>query len=160
METITEQKFNAYLSLGTNVGSLKENIDTAINFISSTEHIFIKLKSEIIKTKPVDYLDQPDFLNMVILVETLYSPNELLKVLKQIEKTMGRTNDVLKGPRIIDIDIILYDDVVLNSKHLTIPHLQMYKRKFILDLLHQINPDLIDPLTSKTIKELRELCLM
>jgi 2-amino-4-hydroxy-6-hydroxymethyldihydropteridine diphosphokinase len=71
---------------------------------------------------------------------------------------MGRVDNILKGPRIIDIDIILYDDVVLNSEQLTIPHSQMRKRKFILDLLSQINPGLLDPLTFKSIKELRDLC--
>ena len=150
---------NVYLSLGTNIGNLEENIDMAVNLILNTEHIFIKSKSAIIKTKPVDYFDQPDFLNMVMLVETSYSPNELLNALKQIEKTMGRKNDILKGPRIIDIDIIMYDDVVLNSECLTIPHPEMSKRKFILDLLEQVNPNLVDPLTLKSVKELREnLC--
>ena len=148
---------NTYLSLGSNVGNLKENIETAISFILGTGHIFIKLKSDMIKTEPVDYLDQPDFLNMVILAETDFTPHELLKTLKQIEKTMGREDSVFKGPRIIDIDILVYDDVVLNSEHLTIPHPQMRKRKFILDLLNQVNPDLIDPITSKSIKELREV---
>jgi 2-amino-4-hydroxy-6-hydroxymethyldihydropteridine diphosphokinase len=146
----------AYLSLGTNIGNLEENINTAINLILDTQNIFIKLKSEIIKTKPVDYLDQPDFLNMIILVETSYKPNELLDALKQIEKAMGRENGIPKGPRIMDIDIIMYDDMALNSEHLTIPHSQMRKRKFILDLLNEINPNLIDPLTSKSIKELAE----
>jgi len=144
------------LSLGSNVGNLKENLDTAINLILDSQNIFIKLKSEIIKTEPVDYFAQPNFLNMIILVDTLYNPYELLNALKQIENVMGRENNVLKGPRIIDIDIILYDDLVLNSEHLTIPHSQMRKRKFILDLLNEMNPDLIDPITSKTIKELRE----
>lgn len=147
----------AYLSLGSNVGNLKENLDTAINLILDSQNIFIKLKSEIIKTEPVDYLAQPDFLNMIILVDTLYNPYELLNALKQIENVMGRENNVLKGPRIIDIDIILYDDLVLNSEHLTIPHSQMRKRKFILDLLNEMNPNLIDPITSKSIKELREV---
>ena len=146
----------AYLSLGSNVGNLKENLDTAINLILDSQNISIKLKSEIIKTEPVDYFEQPDFFNMIILVDTLYNPYELLNALKQIENVMGRENNVLKGPRIIDIDIILYDDLVLNSEHLTIPHSQMRKRKFILDLLNEMNPDLIDPITSKTIKELRE----
>ena len=150
---------NVYLSLGTNIGNLEENIDMAVNLILGTGHIFIKSKSAIIKTEPVDYLEQPDFLNMVMLAETLYSPNELLNALKQIEKTMGRQNDISKGPRIIDIDIIMYDDVVLNSECLTIPHPQMSKRKFILDLLEQVNPNLVDPLTLKSVKELREnLC--
>ena len=149
---------NVYLSLGSNIGNLEENIDTALSLISSTGCISIIAKSEMIKTKPVDYLDQPDFLNMMLLAETLYTPHELLKVIKQIEKTMGREDNILKGPRIIDIDIILYDDVVLNSEQLTIPHSQMRKRKFILDLLSQINPGLLDPLTFKSIKELRDLC--
>ena len=145
-----------YLSLGTNVGNLKENIDTAIKNILATGCISIKVKSKIIKTKPVNFLDQPDFLNMIVLVETTYKPKELLNTLKQIEKTMGRKTNISKGPRIIDIDIIMYDDVVLNTKHLTIPHPQMRERKFILDLLNQVNPNLIDPLTFKTVKELRE----
>jgi 2-amino-4-hydroxy-6-hydroxymethyldihydropteridine diphosphokinase len=136
-----------YIGLGSNLGDRSGNINKARLEILSMQDIKLIKESSIEETEPVDYLTQPLFLNQIILAKTVIPPEKLLKIFKSIEKKLGRKKVVLKGPRIIDLDILLYDDLVFKSHKLTIPHPEIKNREFVLKHLLEINGDLIDPLT-------------
>jgi len=135
---------NVFIGLGSNLDNRLDNIERA-----KKELIFNGIEiigaSTIDNTKPVDFLNQPDFLNQVILVETGLKPNDLLKLLQKIEIKIGRKKVILKGPRIIDLDILLYEDIILDIEGLKIPHPEIKNRDFILKHLIEINPDITDP---------------
>ncbi len=135
------------IGLGSNLGDRNSNIANARDELLNTGEIEIVKGSGIEETEPVDYLNQPLFLNQIILIKTELPPKILLKVLQKIEKKLGRTKTIPKGPRIIDLDILLYDDIIFNSRKLTIPHPEIKKRRFILKHLIEIEPCLADPLT-------------
>jgi 2-amino-4-hydroxy-6-hydroxymethyldihydropteridine diphosphokinase len=134
-----------YLGLGTNLGDRFQNLYHAKEYIKAQE-IKIEAESTIDETDPVDVLNQPKFLNQVILASTQLLPHELLNVLKKIEMTMGRIPSIPKGPRLIDIDILLYNDDIINDAHLTIPHPEIRKRSFVLKHLAELNQQLRDPI--------------
>jgi 2-amino-4-hydroxy-6-hydroxymethyldihydropteridine diphosphokinase len=144
----------AYIGLGSNLGDRKKQLTNAIQHIASHCPVTILNKSSIIETDPVDYLDQPRFLNQVIVVETSLAPHDLLLALKQTEANLGRIKSFPKGPRTIDLDILLYDDIMLQTDDLTIPHPEIKNRKFILQNLIELDPDLKDPATGKKYREL------
>lgn len=143
-----------YIGLGSNLGDRKKHLADAIQYLTSRCPVTILDTSSIIETDPVDYLDQPPFLNQIILIKTSLAPQDLLQELKQAEASLGRTKSILKGPRTIDLDILLYDDITLKTDDLTIPHPQIKKRKFILRHLIELDPDLIDPETGRKYREL------
>jgi 2-amino-4-hydroxy-6-hydroxymethyldihydropteridine diphosphokinase len=143
-----------YIGLGSNLGDRKKNLSDAIQHLASGCPVTILDKSSIIETDPVDYLDQPRFLNQVIVVETSLAPRDLLRELKQAEADLGRTKSFSKGPRTIDLDILLYDDIILNTDDLKIPHPEIKNRKFILRHLVELDPELKDPATGKKYREL------
>ncbi|MFA6305275.1 MAG: 2-amino-4-hydroxy-6-hydroxymethyldihydropteridine diphosphokinase [Candidatus Gracilibacteria bacterium] len=120
----------AYLSLGSNLGNREFFLKKAISEIKKTAKI--KKKSKIYETSPVGYKKQEDFLNMVIGIETTLSPQKLLKKLQEIEKKLGRERKTKNGPRTIDIDILTYEDTIVDEPNLKIPHPRMHKRKFVL----------------------------
>lgn len=136
-----------YIGLGSNLGDKRANLAKARDELLNIVHVEILKESIIEETEPVDYLDQPAFLNQIILIKTELNPENLLKMLKSIEKRLGRKKTIPKGPRIIDLDILLYDDLVFKSHRLTIPHPEIKNRIFILKQLVEINPSLLDPLT-------------
>jgi 2-amino-4-hydroxy-6-hydroxymethyldihydropteridine diphosphokinase len=136
-----------YIGLGSNLGDRKLNIAKACDALLKTGKIEILKTSRIEETVPVDYLNQPLFLNQIILVKTKLIPVELLKTVKIIEKKLGRKKTVPKGPRIIDLDILLYDNAVINSRRLTIPHPEIKNRGFILKHLIEIDQKLADPVS-------------
>jgi 2-amino-4-hydroxy-6-hydroxymethyldihydropteridine diphosphokinase len=141
----------AFLLVGTNQGDLQLNIKSAIENIQH-QGIAIVKRSSISRTKPWGCEDQPDFLNMTLKIETSYEPQELLYVLKSIETRMGRRPDALRwGPRIIDIDILFYEDRVIESKELTIPHPEFLNRPFAIRLLAEIEPSFEHPCTHKKV---------
>ncbi len=141
-----------YLALGTNLGDRLANLHAAINaFPSSVVH---RQSSHIYETPPWGYLDQPAFLNMAVKCETDLDAASLLKRLKQIEVEIGRVESFRWGPRQIDIDILFYDDLILESESLTIPHPRLHQRAFVLVPLADIALDLIHPVFQKTIAEL------
>ena len=142
----------AYLGLGSNLGHRKKNLQKARELIAQNTSITITQESTILETEPVEFIDQPFFLNQVILVTTNYSPFQLHNETIRIEKAMGRKKYIPKGPRIIDIDILLYDDVTLKSEELEIPHPGIINRPFILQHLIELAPSLCDPLTGKQYK--------
>ena len=141
-----------YIGLGTNLGDRHRNLQIAKKELARTETITILHESSIEETEPVDYLDQPMFLNQVILAETELQPLRLLAILKKIEGKLGRERTIAKGPRTIDLDILLYDDMVIHSEELTIPHAEIKNRAFVLKHLAEISPALADPETGEMYK--------
>lgn len=129
-----------YLGLGSNLGNKRKNIKEALRLLRRDVKI-IKVSS-LYKTKPVGYLDQPDFLNAVAEIATSLTPLQLLKQVKSIERIIGRTKTVRWGPRLIDIDILLYEGQKIKHSKLIIPHPQINKRNFVLNPLKEIAPAL------------------
>jgi 2-amino-4-hydroxy-6-hydroxymethyldihydropteridine pyrophosphokinase len=144
----------AYIGLGSNLGEREKHLENAIQHLASRRPVTILKKSSVIETDPVDYRDQPRFLNQVIIIETSLAPHDLLRELKQAEIDLGRTKSFPKGPRTIDLDILLYDDIMLKTDDLTIPHPEIKNREFILRHLIELDPELIDPATGKKYREL------
>lgn len=116
------------------------------------------LVSSIYETAPWGKTDQPDFLNQVLLIDTKFSPEELLKSILSIEEKGGRKRTIKNAPRTIDIDILFYNDLILEKPGLTIPHPRIAIRKFVLEPLNEISPEFIHPVIGKTIRELMLEC--
>lgn len=155
--SISRSRHKAYVALGSNVGDREDHLNNAIEKINEYDRIMkIKKISSFYNTAPVGYVDQPDFLNAVIEIETYLEPEGLLYLLHKIEDEEGRERTVHWGPRTLDLDIILFDDMIINTTNLKIPHPEMTKRDFVLVPLCEIAPYAIHPLTNKYIKELKE----
>jgi 2-amino-4-hydroxy-6-hydroxymethyldihydropteridine diphosphokinase len=144
----------AYLSLGSNVGNRETQLHDAIARLDAAGRVLAA--SSLYETEPVDFIEQPWFLNCAVALETRKTPQQLLAAILGIEEQMGRKRLQNKGPRSIDIDILLFDNVIMNSKELTIPHPAMHQRRFVLEPLAEIAPDAIHPVLKKTIRELRD----
>ena len=138
-----------YIGLGSNIGERREYLASAIRMIKEKISPDLLSESSVIETKAVDYTEQPDFLNQVISIKTQIHPETLLETLKEIEKTLGRVKRFDKGPREIDLDILLYDDLVMNNSSLVIPHPEIRNREFIIEHLVELNPELRDPVTGE-----------
>lgn len=132
-----------YLSLGSNIGDKFAYLKKAIENLKQHEKIEITKYSSLYETAPVGYLNQDNFINQVIELSTSLLPYELLSVCQMIENKLERKRTIRFGPRTIDIDILLYDDLILNDENLTIPHPRMYERAFVLVPLFEINKDLV-----------------
>ncbi len=143
-----------YLGLGANLGNREENIKKAISRLSSDSEILIKKRSSMIETKPYGKFDQPDFINSVIEIDTDITAENLLSKCLTVENELGRKRNEKWGPRTIDIDILFYNDHIINSQNLTIPHPDLHNRKFVLCSLNEICPDFIHPVINKKIKEI------
>lgn len=141
-----------YLALGSNIGNRQKNLSAALERLRAIMDIH-KLSS-VYETEPVGYLDQPRFLNMVCYGQTTASPDELLRSTKAIEEALGREPSFRNAPRPIDIDILLYDNLRMETEDLTIPHPRMSERAFVLVPLAEIAPTAIDPVSGKTAQEL------
>ena len=146
-----------YLSLGSNIGNRGKNLSDA-RFLLEKEHIKILKSSSIYETQPVDYSAQPWFLNQMLEVNTVLLPDELLDILKKIEAKLGRLKSIPKGPREIDIDIILCRECTLDRPDLQIPHQKFTERRFVLAPLAEIEKDLYIKITKRTITELLNRC--
>ncbi len=143
-----------YLALGSNLGDRRGNLAAALQRLR--EKVELHTISSVYETEPVGYLDQPRFLNMVCCGKTELSAQKLLKEVKSIETLIGRQPSFRNGPRPIDIDILLYDDVQIEEETLTIPHPRMHERAFVLVPLTEISPNVIDPISGRTAQELAD----
>ena len=145
----------AYISVGSNIGNKLENCKKGVDSLIRSDSVTLKAQSPCYKTDPVDYLDQAWFINYVIKIETSLDPFELLNKLKSIQQDAGRLRDEIRfGPRILDLDIILFDDEVINSEKLIIPHPRMHKRRFVLKPVCDIDSEIIHPVLKKNMKYL------
>jgi dihydroneopterin aldolase/2-amino-4-hydroxy-6-hydroxymethyldihydropteridine diphosphokinase len=140
------------LGLGSNIGNKEENISKALDLIS--EVCDVKKISPLYLTEPVGAIKQEWFLNCVVEVKTDYDPEKLLSSFKSIERKLGRTKRIKNGPRSIDIDILFYEDQIVKTKNLVIPHPLIQERLFVLKPLMDLNPHFIHPVLKKTIEEL------
>jgi 2-amino-4-hydroxy-6-hydroxymethyldihydropteridine diphosphokinase len=143
----------AYVGLGSNLGDRRSNLENAVERLGSPE-LRVPRQSSIYETEPRDVADQPWFLNQVIEVETTLFPRQLLRRLQKIELDLGRRPTVPKGPRLIDLDILLYASAKISTPGLEIPHPRLAERRFVLEPLAELAPDLRHPLTGHTIKEM------
>jgi 2-amino-4-hydroxy-6-hydroxymethyldihydropteridine diphosphokinase len=142
-----------FLSLGSNVGDREKNLRTAI---AALPELGVKLKkvSSIYETEPVDLLEQPWFLNCVVEGETTVQPATLLRELRELERQMGSKKLLPRGPRLIDLDILVYGERTIDSPELRVPHPRMHLRRFVLAPLAEIAPDLKHPTWSGTAAQL------
>jgi len=142
-----------FLSLGSNLGDRRKNLERAAALLEK-EGVTIRKSSSVYETSPVDYLEQPLFLNQVMEVESRLPPRALLRLVKRIEKRMGRVPSVPKGPRCIDIDILLAGECIMRSRELSIPHPELENRRFLLVPLNEIAPSVLHPVLRLSIHEL------
>lgn len=145
-----------YLALGSNLDDRLANLKQAIASLSP--QMEVKAKSRVYETPPWGYADQPMFLNQVIKANTYLEFEPLLKHIKRLEMALGRKPSFKNGPRLIDIDILFYDDLVLNTPSLVIPHPHMHERGFVLLPLMEIAPDLVHPVHKKSVREMIASC--
>jgi 2-amino-4-hydroxy-6-hydroxymethyldihydropteridine diphosphokinase len=148
---------NIFLLLGSNVGDRPGQLSMAIDLIEKEIGKTIVM-SKIYETAPWGKADQPHFLNRAIEIESQFSPHELLNKVKSIEQTLGRTRLEKWGERSIDIDIIYFEDKIIDSSHLVIPHPHIAERRFVLTPLVEISPEFVHPLLKKSNTELLMEC--
>src|SRR5437660_7940292 len=141
-----------YLSLGSNLGDRAANLRSAIEGLAGVA-VRVKKISSFYETEPVDYLDQPWFLNCVVEAETSLAPMDLLHALRKIESQLGSKKEFAKGPRLLDMDILLYDDLAIELPELQIPHPRMLQRNFVLAPLADIAPVLKHPSWTANVGE-------
>ena len=146
------KEHTVYLALGSNLGDRLANLKQAID--SLTPQMEVKARSFVYETPPWGYEDQPKFLNQVVKAKTYLDPEPLLKHLKRLEVALGRQASFPNGPRLIDIDILFYDELILNTPSLVIPHPRLQERGFVLLPLMDISPDLVHPLSRKRVREM------
>jgi len=135
----------ASIALGANIGEPERQVEAGCAAIAALPETRLLMRSSLYRSAPVGYADQPDFINAVVQVETGLSPRQLLKALLEIERAHGRVRDFPNAPRTLDLDIVLYGDVVLHEPGLTIPHARMLERAFVLVPLAEIAPDAVIP---------------
>ena len=153
-------KVLAAIGLGSNLasgvpgvgGSREENLREAVRRLGSLG--VVRTMSSFYDTAPVGFLEQPRFLNGALLLETELEPRELLRGMLDVERRMGRVREVAKGPRVIDLDLLLYGEVVLEDKELVVPHPEMARRRFVLKPLAEIAPEMVHPGVGITVGEM------
>ncbi len=144
----------AYIAFGSNIGDKEKYINTAIETLKNTRGCVVEKVSSKIVTKPYGNVLQEDFLNGALCLKTYFSPDRLLKVLNQIEIEADRKREIHWGPRTLDLDIIFYDNLVIDNEKLHIPHIDMHNRSFVLEPLAEIGPFVRHPVLNKTVEQL------
>ena len=144
----------AYIGFGSNIGDRLAHIQNAIHALSKTEEITLQKISSVYKTAPVGYEAQAEFLNGVAAIQTSLSPLSLLHTLKNIETAIGRKHRIRWGPREIDLDILIYGDLCLQTEELVVPHPEMHLRGFVLVPFAEIASDLVHPVFEESIQTL------
>ncbi len=139
-----------YLGLGSNIGDREANLQDAVRNLQSDDLRLLRVSS-LYETEPMGFHDQPWFLNQVAEFEAELQPRQLLQRMQAVEKTLGREREIVNGPRTIDIDILLFGDVVMKTAELTIPHPRYRERRFVLEPLLELDPALQDPETGQSI---------
>ena len=143
-----------YLSLGSNLGDRLVNLGAALGGLDRREDVAVKRISRVYETEPLGVVDQPAFLNLAAEIETALEPLELLNAVKELERVLGRVPTKRWGPRLIDIDIILWGARVVNTDTLTVPHAEFRRRAFVLAPLAELAAEVMDPVSGKAVAEL------
>ena len=146
----------AWLCLGSNQMKPRAQVQKAVRILAADPKIRVLRKSSLMRTKAYGKEDQPDFRNQVIEIDTKYSPLDLLQKGLVVETEMGRVRKERWGPRVIDIDILLYEDEEIQTMSLTLPHPDFHNRRFVLELLCEVDPELKHPVLNKTMAKLLE----
>ncbi|MDO9110159.1 MAG: 2-amino-4-hydroxy-6-hydroxymethyldihydropteridine diphosphokinase [Desulfatirhabdiaceae bacterium] len=145
----------AFVGVGSNLGQKLDNCLRGIAALTSCEHSRLLNQSRQYRTEPVDYLDQDWFVNCAVQIETCLDPFELLSVLQDIQKKAGRVQDAIRfGPRVLDMDVIFFDETVIDHPELTLPHPRMHLRRFVLKPLCDMDPGLRHPILRQTVQQL------
>jgi 2-amino-4-hydroxy-6-hydroxymethyldihydropteridine diphosphokinase len=144
----------AYLSLGSNIGDRFYYLRRSVQLLKETGSIRVNQVSSVYETDPVGYVDQAAFLNIVVELETQLTPHELLKKCNEVEEELGRTREIRWGPRTVDLDILLYNEEIMKTEDLIIPHPRMTERSFVLVPLVELNSELVEPLTNHSLLKL------
>lgn len=152
---ISREWNQSYLSIGSNLGNKEENLLQAIQMLNEDEETEVTKQSSFFVTEPVGDVEQDDFLNAALEIQTLRSPQELLGLISSIEKRLKRERLVHWGPRTIDLDIIFYNDEIIQTENLVIPHIEMANRMFVLEPLCEIAPYAVHPVFHRTVLELK-----
>lgn len=154
--SVEREWHDAVIALGSNMGDRQGYLDGAVEKLDAVKGCRVRKVSGFLETPPYGVTDQADFLNGCLELETLLYPHELLDELHRIEKEAGRERILRWGPRTLDLDIIFYDDLILQDSDLCIPHVEMHKREFVLKPLSEIAPYRRHPVTGKTVQEMLE----
>jgi 2-amino-4-hydroxy-6-hydroxymethyldihydropteridine diphosphokinase len=144
----------AYIGLGSNIGDKSDNIKRALEILDQFDGLKVVKASSYYETEPVGYEDQDWFVNAVAKIDTVLSPEQLLIAFKKVEKLIGRKDRIRWGPREIDLDLLFYDQMLIDIPNLIVPHPRLHERAFVLVPLAEIAPDLVHPVIKKTIAEL------
>lgn len=151
----TDQMNIAYISIGSNMGEKMENCRKGLAALDEIDSIVIEDRSEFYMTEPMEYTDQPWFVNSAARISTTLDPFDLLKILKLLESKLGRIDSSLRyGPRVLDFDIVFYNDIVIETPGLIIPHPRMHHREFVLRPICDLAPDMIHPVLKKSSLQL------
>ncbi|MBU4316135.1 MAG: 2-amino-4-hydroxy-6-hydroxymethyldihydropteridine diphosphokinase [Proteobacteria bacterium] len=149
------KQHTVYLSVGSNLGDKTANCQNGIEAVADEENTLLVGQSPYYKTEPVGFEDQDWFINGVFCIQTLLAPEDLLARLKSIQEKAGRKKSVIRnGPRILDLDILLFDDLVVDTGDLVIPHPRMHERRFVLQPFCDISPDRVHPVLKKDMQTL------
>lgn len=154
--TTVKERHEVYVSIGSNIVDKNKNLENGIEAINKLEGCKVLQVSSVFKSKPYGNVDQEDFLNGAFLMETIYTPQELLKVFKELELNAGKGHRTHWGPRTLDLDILFFDDQICGSRDLQIPHVDMANRDFVLVPLAEIADFKRHPVTMKTVRQMLE----